>query len=173
MSTALAASPVAPGDTHFQSNESQNSRATTQTASSWSVVGRGRRVRHQALLNEFLQDDWTASSIPTVDDQQSTWQEEAHWMSFRHAIHDFCKYNPVRPKRDPNLSDDDLADLSVPSSSSLMKGDMPPDNSSLSSTEENSASSLLASELAKARVMLALAEAEQDELEFTMGTAAS
>jgi hypothetical protein len=108
-------------------------------------------------------DDLTEETDNTV---QSSWQEEAHWMSFRNAVQKFA-LSRVRTSStiveevegDESESDEDWGTHFAASKKAKR-----PSLGSSSSSE----SSALASDLAETRMRLALAQAERDEMEFVL-----
>lgn len=91
------------------------------------------------------------------DDTTASWQEEAHWMSFHHAIKNFVSLqNP--PLEEEKESLDDLLPTTQEQTfpqfaSNLASATTPPS---------------IASDLAETKMRLALAQAERDELEFAL-----
>jgi hypothetical protein len=100
--------------------------------------------------NLGLDDDETNTSFnnPTA---ASSWQEEAHWMSFRNAVRQFASLKLTQEEDD----EDKLSQEEESSPKPL-------------SSPSNSTSSSLASDLAETKMRLALAQAERDELEFAL-----
>jgi hypothetical protein len=82
----------------------------------------------------------------------TSWQEEAHWMSFHNAVQQFA-YLKLTDEEFLEADEDELSDEEA--------SPKPPPPSS-------STVSLLASDLAETKIRLALAQAERDELEFAL-----
>jgi len=103
-------------------------------------------------------DDLTSVHHSISNSVQSSWQEEAHWMSFRHAVQKFAllKTNTVSVEEEEEDFESDESD------------EWKHVQRSLSSSSSSSEASTLASDLAETRMRLALAQAERDELEFVL-----
>ena len=113
--------------------------------------------------SELLHDHWNHEGDDlTVDHNsitlQSSWQEEAHWMSFRHAVQKFALLKTRTTAIEEEGEDAESEESKE--SKNLQRVSSP--SSSLSET------SALASDLAETRMRLALAQAERDELEFVL-----
>ncbi|KAI2512285.1 hypothetical protein MHU86_2161 [Fragilaria crotonensis] len=114
--------------------------------------------------SELLNDHWNnIGDDLTVDHSnsitvQSSWQEEAHWMSFRHAVQKFAM---LKTRSAPIQEEDEDGESEENNDSNNIQRVSSP-SSSLSET------SALASDLAETRMRLALAQAERDELEFVL-----
>jgi hypothetical protein len=114
--------------------------------------------------SEILHDHWNNIGDDLTVDQsnsitvQSSWQEEAHWMSFRHAVQ---KFTLLKTRSAPIEEEDEDEECDATNDSNVIQRVSSP-SSSLSET------SALASDLAETRMRLALAQAERDELEFVL-----
>ncbi len=140
MTPATAAVRV-PSRHYHGANNSRSSNSTFSTGTDgWSHVWNN----YEDLTN--------APSIITAAQVPSSWQEEAHWMSFRHAVHQFASLA---------LKEEDSDEDEVP----LMK-EKPP--SPATSDDTASGVSSLTADLAETKMRLALAQAERDELEFAL-----
>mmetsp|Transcript_22847 Transcript_22847/g.34631 ORF Transcript_22847/g.34631 Transcript_22847/m.34631 type:complete len:158 (+) Transcript_22847:439-912(+) len=116
-------------------------------------------------------DDLTEYSHHASTQQETSWQEEAHWMSFRSAVQMFAllktndaadqeneeKEKIVKGLKAQSIKGDD-------NSKKTIQCTVPDCNSSSSDASE----SALAADLAETRMRLALAQAERDELEFVL-----
>lgn len=111
---------------------------------------------------DLPEDEITVYSAPhpTI----SSWQEEAHWMSFRHAVQQFASHTLVKEAKDKDAIHEDVAS-SIEQNQDHQKKTH---NSTTAHSPTSSISSSLASDLAETKMRLALAQAERDELEFQL-----
>ena len=127
---------------HRSRQAESNSRSSNETSLTPNSTG----TPWSHVWNNF--DD---HSLDATEQQQeaaaSSWQEEAHWMSFRHAVQQFA-----------SLKIAEVEEQEEESASSQSKSPSP----------SNSVTSSLASDLAETKMRLALAQAERDELEFAL-----
>lgn len=131
---------VRPRDPSSRSSSSETSPSSSTQPFQWNQV-----------------DDLTSNG----DDQESTstastWHEEAHWMSFRLAVQQFASVKLTAATSVIQEEENEDSDV---------------ENSSAIATEAfNSQSSKndVFSDLAETKMRLALAQAERDELEFTL-----
>ena len=114
--------------------------------------------------SEILPEHWNSIGDDLTADHcssnsiQSSWQEEAHWMSFRHAVQKFAQL-----KTSTVAIEEDEEDIESEESNEWKHVQR-----SLSPSSSSSEASTLASDLAETRMRLALAQAERDELEFVL-----
>lgn len=129
---------------HLRESNSRSSNETSLTNSTgaWSHV-----------WNNF--DDYE-SSVGNATNQASSWQEEAHWMSFRHAVQQFASLKLA--KEEEVIEEEDASDKEQEETARAPS----PANSAASGV------SSLTSDLAETKMRLALAQAERDELEFAL-----
>ena len=106
-----------------------------------------------------------------------TWQEEAHWMSFRHAVQRFAlvQHNNVLEEKDEqdDDNDNDATDVGFDESSESDETAGGRDGHNDDGVNVHPSRSVGTnnpgrSDLAKTRLQLALAEAKRDELEFVL-----
>ena len=104
-----------------------------------------------------------------------SWQEEAHWMSFRHAVQQFATLRiqaAVIPEihRDHNSDDSYKDDGDRQAAGEGQEGLVGQENLLLQRQDPESGRSpaALESDLAETKMRLALAQAERDELEFVL-----
>lgn len=109
-----------------------------------------------------LGDDLTENSNNTAT---STWQEEAHWMSFRNAVQKFALMKTSTTSSTIPEEEDDEDEAS---GDSTTEWDHVARQRSSSPASSSSSDSALASDLAETKMRLALAQAERDELEFVL-----
>lgn len=64
---------------------------------------------------DFLTVD---ESLPSVLTNESTWQEEAHWMSFQHAVHKFASTLTIQPESSTTTATANSVDASFVSAAS-------------------------------------------------------
>jgi hypothetical protein len=113
--------------------------------------------------SELVPEHWNhVGDDITVDHSnntaQSSWQEEAHWMSFRNAVQKFA----LLKTSNTAIAEEDEDDESAESTAwkHVQRSSSP--------SSSSSGTSALASDLAETRMRLALAQAERDELEFVL-----
>jgi hypothetical protein len=118
-------------------------------------------------------DDWTEHSQPAADVALSSWQEEAHWMSFRNAVNVFVQKRGRR--RSPNsISYSQYLD-SQPTTRDVSQHQHDTDSDVSSLGQQLLQYGLNRTEIStnespsnqpETRIQQALAQAEADELEF-------
>lgn len=130
------------------SRSSNETSLTSSTGTAWSHV-----------WNNFDLDDYETGVTnlrSSTNEQQATssWQEEAHWMSFRHAVQQFASLKPTKEEEEEVEVEEESPRAKAPSPA-------PSDGAA-------SGVSSLTSDLAETKMRLALAQAERDELEFAL-----
>eukprot|EP00545_Synedropsis_sp_CCMP1620_P012746 CAMPEP_0119004990 /NCGR_PEP_ID=MMETSP1176-20130426/1465_1 /TAXON_ID=265551 /ORGANISM="Synedropsis recta cf, Strain CCMP1620" /LENGTH=154 /DNA_ID=CAMNT_0006956751 /DNA_START=22 /DNA_END=486 /DNA_ORIENTATION=+ len=108
-------------------------------------------------------DDLTENSNNTA---ASTWQEEAHWMSFRNAVQKFALLKTSTTAS--TIQEEDNEEDEESSAVSPKWNHVARQRSSSPVSSSSSSDSALASDLAETKMRLALAQAERDELEFVL-----
>lgn len=117
--------------------------------------------------SEVVPEHWNNIGDELTDNSKnttaSTWQEEAHWMSFRNAVQKFALLKTPTTSIEEEEEDESDAksgeEVYIPRHTRGLV---------LSSPSSSSSESALASDLAETRMRLALAQAERDELEFVL-----
>jgi hypothetical protein len=130
----------------YRSRHESNSRSSNETSLTNSTGTPWSHVWNHLDLDV----DDTSFNNETV--WRTSWQEEAHWMSFRNAVQQFASLK-LTDEEFLEADEDELSDEEV--------SPKPPSPSS-------STVSSLASDLAETKMRLALAQAERDELEFAL-----
>lgn len=128
-----------------RSRHESNSRSSNETSLSNSTGTAWSHVWNHLDLDD---DDTSLNNEAAC----TSWQEEAHWMSFRNAVQQFASLK---------LTDEKLLEADEDELSEEEASPKPPSPS-------NSTASSLASDLAETKMRLALAQAERDELEFAL-----
>ena len=116
----------------------------------------------------------TNNKYVNEDTEVSSWHEEAHWMSFRLAVQQFASLKLILSTTtdDPSVAyiatknDNDDDDHTIQEQDINFSNNNDERNMGVSSTRKKSDSIL--SDLAETKMRLALAQAERDELEFTL-----
>ena len=91
--------------------------------------GRALQTPATDILSDLL-DDLTLSSVQTLPyDPNSSWQEEAHWMSFRNAVHCFVKKHRVESDTEHTSTTDEGRSLRVTLVPATRVADKPLDDS--------------------------------------------
>lgn len=72
-------------------------RASHASPGSWTILSSRPSVDIPILppprLGDEDDDEWSLDDSDRDDDHASSWQEEAHWMSFQHAVQNFVTTN--------------------------------------------------------------------------------